>query len=407
MKDKTPLFARQAIYNHKQEVVAYELLFRSANSGNAAGKIDGDQATAKVLLKGFGEHSFEELTGGLKAFVNFTRKLLLDPPRLPKNKLVIEVLEDITPDSEVLTALDKLKSRGYKIALDDFLLNNETQKFVPFADYIKVDVLNMQKKELESHTKKLKTHNKILIAEKIEDHETMQYCIDLGFKYFQGYFLCKPEIVTGVNISESKQLVLKLINQVNDPEVEIDDIVRTIATDPALSYKVLRLINSSAMGLPRKIESLNQAVTMLGITAIRNWATFLLLANDDSKPKELCVITMCRAKFCEALGTEIGGRQLGDACFTVGILSNIDAFINMSMQEVLKRLNLATTIEDALLNKQGELGKILEVVVAYERGHWAKVDWAFLRSQGMQANQANMLYGNSIIWATQMVGMTV
>ena len=403
----TPLFARQPIYNSKQQVVAYELLFRSPRSGNSAGKIDGDQATAQVLLKGFGEHDIDELTNGKKAYVNFTRNLLINPPSLPKNKLVIEVLENIEPDDEVIAALHILKKRGFTVALDDFLLTQETEKFVPFADFIKVDVLQITGEKLKQHVEHLKRYQAKLIAEKVENHDVMQECLALGFQFFQGYFLCKPEIVTGVSISESKQSVLKLISQVNNPEVEIEDLVKTIAVDPALSYKVLRLINSSAIGLQKHIESLNQALTLLGITAIRNWATFLLLANNDTKPRELCVITMCRAKFCEIIGTQLGGRSLGESCFTVGLLSNIDAFMDIPMEEVLQRLKLAEPIENALLKKEGELGKILQVVTFYERGLWAKINWAFLREKGIQANQVNMFYGNSIIWATQMVGSNV
>lgn len=406
MAEVVPLFARQPIFDRSYEVVAYELLFRQSHT-NAANFTDGDMATAQVLLKVFGENQIQEVIGNHKAYVNYTKKLVCTPPPLPSKQLVVELLEDIEVDDDILSGLSALKKAGYQIALDDFELNDATEKLLEFADIIKLDVLTRSIKELNGLVNQLQPYKKRLLAEKVEDHQTMQHCLDLGFELFQGYFLCKPQIIQGVAISEGKQAILKLISVLNDPKVEFETVIQTIATDPSLSYKILRLVNSSAIGLPRQIDSLTQAVTLLGLTAIRNWATYLLMANTSDKPRELCVISMCRAKFCEMVCHAIGGRSLAEAGFTVGLLYNLDAFLDMPMRELMERLRLSDTIKEALLEKQGVLGRILENVLCFERGAWDSIEWQFLEHNKLAPKEINTIYGTSISWATETVNSQV
>lgn len=402
MADTVPLYARQPIFNRRRDVVAYELLFRGGG-GNQAVFPDGNMATAQVLLKVFGENDIHDVIGEHKAFVNYTRTLICTPPPLPSRQLVVEVLEDIRADDEVLAGLKRLREAGYQIALDDFLVTPDTLAMVKYADYIKVDVLALSTAELHKIATRLRPLGKTLLAEKVETHEMMSLCEQLGFELFQGYFLCRPEIIKGVAVSEGKQAVLRLIAVVNDPDVEMQEIITTIATDPSLSYKMLKLVNSSAIGLSRKIESLGQAVTLLGLRAIRNWATFLLMANASDKPQELCVISMCRAKFCEQLGIKAGGRALGDACFTVGLLSNLDAFLDLPMEKLLEKLKLSDEISAALLERHGTMGDILSLVSHYERGNWQEVNWTLLADMGVEAADINQCYSHSVAWASESV----
>ncbi|WP_026337727.1 EAL and HDOD domain-containing protein [Teredinibacter turnerae] len=406
MPDVVPLFARQPIFDRSYEVVAYELLFRQSHA-NAAEITDGDMATAQVLLKVFGENQIQEVIGNHKAFVNYTRKLVCTPPPLPSKQLVVELLEDIPFDNEVAAGLKKLRRAGYEIALDDFELTAKTQPLLAFADIVKVDVLAHSREGLAAIVEHLRPYNKTLLAEKVEDHQTMQFCLELGFKLFQGYFLCKPQIVQGISVSEGKQAIIKLISVLNDPEVEFDTIVQTIATDPSLSYKILRLVNSSAIGLPRHVESLNQAVTLLGLSAIRNWASYLLMANSSDKPRELCVISMSRAKFCEQLAKQINGRAMADAGFTVGLLYNLDAFLDMPMAELMERLRLAENLSEAIIHQRGTLGEILQNVLHFERAQWQHVNWKFFAEYSIDEEQLTAIYSNSIHWATETVSSQV
>ncbi|MFT7560902.1 MAG: EAL and modified HD-GYP domain-containing signal transduction protein [Flavobacteriales bacterium] len=396
-----PLFARQAIYNEKSEVVAYELLFRHSD-GNYAEFIDGDKASSQVILNSFGGHELEELIGGKKAFVNFTRNLILNPPPISPKHLVIEILEDIKADQELIQGLERLKAKGYTIALDDFFITRDTKKMMSYASIIKVDVLALTNTQLVKYVSKLKPLKFTLLAEKVETHEMYQHCVDLGFDFFQGYYLCKPQIIKGRKVSESKQNTLKLISILNDQDAEFETVVDTIATDPGLSYKILRLVNSSAMGMPVEISSLSQAVSMLGLSAIKNWANFLLMANCGEKPPELSIISMCRAKFCSELGAKLGDKALADSCYTVGLLSNLDAFLDMPMSDLLTKLNLSKELSSALSNFAGQAGLAFDVVNKYERGQWDAIPWDDLSTHGIDAQTCNTLYADAITWATEM-----
>lgn len=406
MPDAVPLFARQPIFDRAYEVVAYELLFRQSRE-NVANITDGDMATAQVLLKVFGDNQIQEVIGNHKAYVNYTRTLVCTPPPLPSKQLVIELLENIPADDAVITGLEALVSAGYQIALDDFEFNEHTRRLLKYAHIIKVDVMAHQGQQLRDLVKQLRPHNKILLAEKVEDHEIMDQCVKLGFSLFQGYFLCKPQLVQGFSVSEGKLAVLKLLSVLNDPSVEVDTIVKTIATDPSLSYKILRLVNSSAIGLPRSVESLTQAVTLLGLNSIRNWVSYLLMANSTDKPRELCVITMCRARFCQELGRALGDKALGDAGFTVGLLFNLDAFLDLPMPELMDRLRLADNLRLAIQQKHGLLGRILKNVLCFERGDWDTVEWDFFKANKLDNTIIRDMYGASIAWATDAVNAQV
>lgn len=400
MGEMTPLFARQPIFDTQRAVIGYELLFRRDNN-NSAQFIDGDQATSQVLVNLFSEQKIESFTGKHKAFINFTRNLLISPPDLPKDQIVIEVLEDMTIDDKLIRSLMSLKEKGFEIALDDFLITKETQKIICLADIIKIDVMNVSSHQLVDYVRKLCQLDVKLLAEKVEDYSMLMRCQELGFDYFQGYFLCKPEIIHGFKVTESKHAVIRLISQLNNPNISINLLVETISADPGLSYKILKLVNSSANGLCRKIESLSQAVTLLGINGIKNWATYLLMANNSNKPKELCTISMCRAKFCELLGLKMGDQHLSETCFTVGLLSNLDAFLNIPMHKLMQNLGLSNTIENAILNFEGIPGKILLSVISYEQGKWGNIHWDFFHQHQIKNNELHAFYRKSINWASE------
>ena len=400
MAMQVPLFARQAIYDKKMQVVAYELLFRHSEE-NVAQFVDGDQASSQVLLRAFGEHRLDEITENKRAFVNFTKTLILSPPMLPPEKLVIEVLENVRADDQVIAALASLEEKGFHIALDDFFITKETKKMLAYAKIIKIDVLNTEQEKLRKYVQTLKPMKFILLAEKIETHEMMQRCIELGFDYFQGYFLCKPQIVRGVKISEGKLSTLRLLSVLQDESTPFDKIVEAIATDATLSYKILRLVNSSAMAVPVEIKSLNQAVSMLGFKAIRNWASYLLMANCSDKPKDLATISMSRAKFCELLGGEIGGKKLAEQCFTVALLSGLDAFLDMPMNELLSKINVAEDIKKALEKSEGQAGEILDIALNYERGNWNHISWKKVASLGVSEDKMLALYADAVSWASE------
>lgn len=395
----SPLFARQPIFDIRLNVAAYELLFRGGIT-NEASFIDGNQASSHVLVYAFGQHRIEDILGHVPAYINFTRELLVHPPCLPPHKLVIEVLEDVKPDKHILESLKQLKKQGYQIALDDFVINENTKPLIKYATTIKIDVMELSKENINKYLEYLKPLKLTLLAEKIETQEMFEYCVKSGFDLFQGYFLQKPNIIEGVKLTESKQAILRLLMTLTSSEVEMSEIVNAIAADAKLSYKILKIVNSTAHKTPCEIHSLNQAVTLLGLTQIRNWATFLILSADETKPAELSIIGTTRAKLCELIGTKIRGRTFGETCFAAGLMSTFDAFLDIPLPELVSQLGLAAEIEAALLNKEGCLGQILEMTLAFEQADWGAIKKLKQgKLEGLSDDQLNEHYSDAIVWA--------
>lgn len=397
MSSLMPLLARQPIFNRKIQVVAYELLCRSAalSEGLSA---HNDRASSQVLLHSFTELSIDSVVGRHQAFINFTRNLLINPPPFDRRQLVIEVLEGQLVDGKLLHSLRDLRNQGYTIALDDFVLNDETEALLAYADIVKLDLLALSGAQLETHVERIKSLGITLLAEKVETHDVFAQCKEMGFDLFQGYFLAHPKVIHGRRVAENKQAVLQLMSALHDPDVPIDHIEKLIARDPALSYKLLRLVNSAAFALPRTIESLRQAITLLGLNIIRNWVNLLAMANLGDKPLELSISALTRARMCEMIAHQINPRQRHDSFFTVGLLSTLDAFMDAPLDELLESISLSSNLKDALLHHLGEEGKVLDIVEHYERAEWEKIDWRYLNNHRLEDSLLSRIYLDSLKW---------
>lgn len=402
MSELLPLLARQPIFNQRMEVVAYELLCRTSDL-NQASFTCGDAASSQVLLHTFTELTLEKVVGKLKAYINFTRTLLITPPPFDRTQLVLEVLEDTAVDGELLSSLEQLKAQGYTIALDDFVLSDATRPLLAYADIVKLDVLQLSEAALVEHIDYLKPKGYTLLAEKVETYEMLEHCKALGFDLFQGYFLARPKILKGPKITESKQAVLQLLAALHDPEVAIQNIERLLSQDPVLSYKLLRLVNSAAFGLPRTIESLRQAITLLGLDIIKNWVNLLAMANLGDKPMELSIAALTRARMCEIIAKTMQGNQRQDTFFTVGLLSTLDAFMDAPLDVLLANLSLSPELTKALLHHTGDEGRVLAVVEHYERGEWSRIDWGYLNRFGVTPSLVSQSYLESLQWVTETV----
>lgn len=400
MTETTPLLARQPIFDGNMKVVAYELLCRNSELKFIA-STDGDAASSEVLLNAFTELSIEEVVGPHKAFVNFTRTLLHSPPPFNRQKLVVEVLEGQLIDASMLFALKELREKGYTIALDDFELSDETHDLIAYADIIKLDVLALSEDQLKYHVDYLKPFGVTLIAEKVETYEMFEHCKTLGFDLFQGYFLAKPRILRGRKIAENKQSVLQLLSALHDPNIAIDKIERMVARDTLLSFKLLRLVNSAAFGLSRDVESLRQAIMLLGINKLRNWVNLLVLSNLSGKPHELSLTALLRARMCEILAARINHHSRQDSFFTVGLLSTLDAFLDAPLEELLRNLSLNEQLNEAMLYHSGPEGMILEVVQRHEQGQWQDINWEYLANAGITAENVADIYIEALRWVTE------
>ncbi len=397
MSDSLPLLARQPIFNSNMKVIGYELLCRSNINGNAALK-NGDAATSQVLLNTFTELTLDKVVGKNLAFVNFTRNLLKSPPTFDRKQLVIEVLEGQHVDASMLHALKVLREQDYTIALDGFVLTPETQHLIPYADIIKLDVLQLSSQQIREHINHLHPFGIQLLAEKVETYEMLEFCKKAGFDLFQGYFLAHPQVITGRKMSDNKQTVLQLMSALHDPNVQVETIEKLIARDAALSYKLLLLVNSAAFGAMRKVDSLKQAIMLLGINKIRNWVNILVMSNLSGKPQELSVVALTRARMCEMIANKFTQKIKLDSYFTVGLLSSLDAFMDVPLATLLKSISLSTNINEAILNRMGDEGKVLEITIHYEKGAWDNIDWDFLASHGVTATELSNLYIETLTW---------
>ncbi|WP_297526887.1 EAL and HDOD domain-containing protein [Thiohalobacter sp.] len=364
---------RQPIFDRDLEVYAYELLFRAGET-NAAGEIDGDQATSRVIANTFIELGLDEIVGPRRAFLNLTRDFLVSdwPLNFPRDRVVLEILEDIEPDDEVLAAVGRLRQEGFLIALDDFLFHERLRPLVELADLIKIDLMALEDGQLEEHVAALRGYPARLLAEKIETRDEFEQCKALGFDYFQGYFLSRPNIIQGREIPPNGLATVRLLARLQDPEVGAAELETLIGQDVGLSYKLLRYINSAFFALPKTVESIRQAVIYLGNQAIKTWATLLVFAGVEDRPHELMTTAMLRARMCQLLA-ERTGQPHADTYFTVGLFSALEALLEAPLESVLEALPLSEDVRRALLERQGPYGAALDCVLAYERAEWAQV----------------------------------
>ncbi len=361
--------ARQPIYDRKLYVYAYELLYRSSEN-NYANIVDGDDATSQVLINALMEVGLPELVGQSLAFINLTERYIVEglPPSLVQDNLVLEVLEDIAPTEAVITGLKKLKAAGHVIVLDDFICDDSKQALVELADIIKFDLFTLPGGTLTDQVKKLRPTGVRLLAEKVETPEEYEYCKALGFDYFQGYFFCKPKIVKGTRTLTSRMAIMQLLTKLQNPELGFSELQTLVAQDVSLSYRILRYINSAHFSIGRKVESIQQAISLLGLNTIKTWVAILAMSSIDDKPYELILTALIRAHMCETLSTDT--PISAENAFTVGLFSALDAFIDKPLDEILDTLPFSDTLHHALLDKTGELGQLLSLVLSYERGQW-------------------------------------
>lgn len=392
------LLARQAIYDRNKNVYAYELLFR-AHGDEVAMIIDGDHATSTVLLNAFTALPVEEILENKPAFVNFTRKLLDSPPPIDASRLVVEILEDITVDVAMIDAVKALKANGYTIALDDYVYVEGHRELIGLADLIKVDVLAQSLKQVQTLLTQLGDFKGVLLAEKVETQAMFDACKELGFQLFQGYFLAKPQIVKGRALNGDQRTVLQLLSALCNPEAEFGEIAQIIQTDSVLALKILRLVNSALFNQHREITSVRQAVMILGMGKVRSWAHLLSLTKLHNQPEALFTATMVRARFGQLLAERAQPATVqGESQFTIGLLSTLDAFLGMELEEILNSIAVPDSMRAALLQRHGSDGLLHAVTLAYECADWDSIDWEGLSALGISAEQAQAAYLESLHW---------
>ncbi|TWH45873.1 EAL and HDOD domain-containing protein [Sporomusa sp. KB1] len=393
--------ARQPIFNRKQNVVAYELLFRSGFT-NAYEALDGDQATTDVINNSFLLLGMETLTGGKRAFVNFTANSIINniPSLLPPEMIVVEILEDVFPDANIIDACKKLKSKGYLLVLDDFVFQPVYEPLIELADIIKVDFLSTSRKERLELIQRLQKYPVKFLAEKVETHEEFQLALQDGFSYFQGFFFSKPLVMSCKSLPEYKVNHLHILQEINRPELEFNKIEDIIKRDVSLSYKLLKFINSPMFGFRNRISSLRQALTLLGQIELTKWISLIALKNvATDKPGELILGSLIRARFAETLASVTMPHQKAANAFLMGLFSHIDALLDRSLQDILEEISLEEEIKQALLEKEhNQFYLLYKLIKSYEAGEW-EVHSSYVGELGIQERDVLKAYRDSLRWA--------
>ena len=364
---------RQPIFDAAGRVVAYELLFRGSVDAVEAGRQD-TYATSQVIVNTFTEFGLVEVAGERPCFINLTTEFLtgeLTPPFGP-DQVVLEVLETVAIDDEVLAGITTLVEAGYRIALDDFVWGSGHERLLPLASYVKLDLLDERLGDLAALVATIRQHPGVqIVAEKIETAEHLALADKHGFELRQGYALSRPQVLTATSLSPSRLRRLELLGALNAPDINLEKILSIIAADPALSLRVLRASNSAAAGGSSRVSSVRQAIVMIGLEHIRQWAMLMVIDDVAEATDDQMITALTRARLSEHVAAMLGAP--GDTAFVAGLISGVADLLGMPHAAMADQLPLSADIVAALSDGAGPIGHVLRVVNAYESGELVDV----------------------------------
>lgn len=363
---------RQPILDRNQEIVGYELLFRAAER-NVAEFESYSQASASVITSALASFGIDEVLGGKYGFINVHLGLLLSEMLevLPKGQTVLELLEFIELDAQVLERCRELKEIGFNLALDDHEYSNDNSDIYHVVDIVKIDILQTGMESLPAIVQGLRRTPVKILAEKVETFEQFETCYRMGFDLFQGYFFERPVVLNKRRIDVSGMAMLKLLQQLT-MDASLNEIEQTFKENPSLSYNLLRLVNSVAMGMREKIKTLRHAILLLGTEHLRRWTQLSLFAGNDSRGMNNPLLEMAavRGRLMEIIVKQINGTVANDeqseAAFMTGILSLLEVLFETPMSEIIAHLNLTDDVSNALLFRSGQLGSMLTLAEKLE-----------------------------------------
>ncbi len=396
--------ARLPILTAGEKVFGYKLLFRT-DVNNYFPSVEGDVASRGVIdmssLIGL-----STLSNNLPAFIVTTRDILVRQylSLLPAGKVIAEIPDSVSADAEVVRACRKLKAAGYKIALSNFRADDPRRELEEIADFLKVDIKISSLADVASLTSCYRGRGPRLIAEKVETREDFEFCKAEGFSYFEGYFFRKPEMMRARGAQSNRTVFLRLLSAISRPDLDWKEIEEIVKSDPMLYYRLLRYLNSPIFGLRGEVRTVGQALTILGEKEIRRWCQLSgMLELSRNKPSDLALAALVRARFAELIGARV---DCGDSnLFQIGLLSLMDAILEIPMREVLEGLPIDESARTVLLEGTGPLSPVYDLMLVVEAGVWPKIaalssrlgiDQEFIA----QSHWAAMEWAQSIVAAT-------
>ena len=388
--------ARQPVFDRRRHLVGYELLFRALDPTRAL-VVDHERASAHVLVTALADIGIGPLSSGLWAGLNVTRQFLLDVDPLPfaPGEVVLELLENQLVDAALLDRCAELAAQGHMIGLDDFAYSDATAPLLEHARVVKLDVREHGIEGLPAQILAIRRagFSGSLLAEKIETQTEHDACLRLGFDYFQGELFAHPQLVSGHALQTSSLQALHAAATLTDDELGFEALEELVSRDPGLAMRLLRLLNSAAFPLRRRVETVHDALVMLGVRTVRQWAMLIVLAGLPSTRDELLPNALVRARLLEILAG-LRGDPTPAGAFVVGLFSLADEMLGVPMDEALGDLPLAEEHLAALLRREGPNGRALAAVVAHERGEpWAPAD------AGVPVERFAAAYAEALVWA--------
>jgi EAL and modified HD-GYP domain-containing signal transduction protein len=405
---------RQPILDRKQQLFAYELLFRSssAEKGNFASFLDGNQATATVITNAFTEFSMADALGPYQGFIKVDQGLLFSDliSALPPHTVVLEILETVTPTPEMLARCEQLRAEGYVLAVNERPESlDQSRPLLKLAEVIKVDISRVDPERLKQLVGNLKPLGKTILAEKVESNEQMKLCHDLGFDLFQGYYFAHPTVIQGKHLQSSELSLLRLLGLLSK-DAESSEIEQVFKQEPVLTFNLLRLTNSAGSGMSTRITSLRHAIVLIGRRQLQRWLQLLLYSGVSGATQvvnPLLQLAATRGRLMELLvdrtpEAKQGGRDIIDQAYMVGILSLMPTLIGCNMGEVLAQLPVARPVNEALGDHGGILGDLLILVESLESDDAAKAENVLPRLAGIDARYANSCLVRALTWANSL-----
>jgi EAL and modified HD-GYP domain-containing signal transduction protein len=363
--------ARQPICKRGGEVAGYRLLCQDSELAEPAFK-DGNVSQAKALVNSFVDVALDKVAGQNRAFVPVTRDFLLSPfaESLPKKRVVLEIPAGTLVDQPLVDAVARLSKKGYWVALDGFVDVDQTKPLAEFTKLAKLDVRAADWDAVVTQFLALKKLGLNVVARNVDTPEEYEFTAKLGFDLYEGSFFCKPDPALHRQIPFNRLSTIYLLTKLQDPDISPRELEHAVGQDVAITYRVLRYLNSPAHAFPKKIESIRHAVALVGTSLLSNWASAALLGSIENKPRELMVTGIVRAHMCQQLGAAMNQKNTAQF-FTVGLLSVVDALLDRPLRDALLLLPVADAIKDALLHHEGLMGEALSCIKSYERGDWS------------------------------------
>ncbi len=402
----TRFVARQPIFDRERRLVGYELLYRSHLAATtSAGSATPVQMSSSTLVHGVLDIGLDQLTGPVPAWVNVPRDLLLSGSLdvLSPKRVVLEILETVTPDADVIAACQRLAAKGFTIALDDFEGGDDWDPLLRLAKIVKFDVLPFHEAALKPQLSRVRRYGAKLLAERIEDQDVFLRCVGMGFDFFQGYHFRKPEVVKRKSLPVGIARIAKLMSLVGNPNVSDADIELELRGDPGLSVKLLRIVNNAASGY-HGVTSLRHAIQLAGRKALHHWLAMLFVASvpaSSDVDREASLEALERGRFCELLALEQGRREQADPAFLVGLLARVDERLGIPMRDLVQQLGVSDDVAAALNGEPGPHTPLLTLATAYAGGEWARVD-DVARPLGV-TEELPELYGEAGGWARRVL----